>query len=71
MNAENSKNPRNKTTGYKGIRLHKNGSFDAVLNIKVPDGQKGDKINKTIYIGNYQNIDEAKKARIEFILLLL
>ena len=71
MKIENSKNPRNKTTGYKGIRKTKNGTFDAVLTIKMPNGQNSPLVQKTRYIGNYKTLEEAKQARKEFIMLLL
>tara|TARA_R110002167_G_scaffold284737_2_gene489848 strand:+ start:2054 stop:2275 length:222 start_codon:yes stop_codon:yes gene_type:complete len=60
----------NKTTGYKGITIS-HGKYKASVNIRLSVGKGKPKETKTIHIGEYKTLVEAKKERIKFILNLL
>lgn len=61
----------NKSTNYKGITKKENGKYKANICIRLSVGKGKPKESKTIYIGEYDTLKEAKKARIEYILGLL
>ena len=52
-------------TGYKGITLTHVNKYEARLDVSIKDKWH------PIYIGTYKTLEEAKKARIDFILSLL
>ena len=61
----------NKSTNYKGITRNENGKYKANISIRLSVGKGKPKELKTIYIGEYDTLKEAKKARIDYILGLL
>lgn len=52
-------------TGYKGITITHVGKYESRLDIFIKDKWKA------IYIGTYDTLYEAKKARVDYILSLL
>ena len=61
----------NDVSGYKGITSGSNDKYKAQIGIRLSVGKGKPKELKTIHIGQYDTIKEAKKARIDYILGLL
>ena len=55
---------------YKGVFLTKDGYRSEVI-INIPKTRQNPKGSERVYLGYYKCIDEAKKARIDYILNLL
>lgn len=67
---KNSKSKRvsgksNKSTGYKGITVNISGKYEAKVHVKIKDNWG------ILYVGIYNTLEEAKKARVNYIISLL
>ena len=60
----------NKTSKFKGIGITNNNRFKAIVTVRA-NGVYKDTKSINIYIGTYDTLNEAKTARINYILNLL
>jgi hypothetical protein len=60
---------RNKSTGFKGIKLSPAGKYVSLVVVKNKGVYKDSK-QYNLYVGTYNTLKEAKEKRVEYILSL-